>query len=84
MITSVLFVDPAEDPNRSNPEAHWRLYWTTGNSLITVCVQDFDYEDYAGRFVTTRAFESEQEAEDALVVLRQELRLLRKMMKNRE
>lgn len=34
------------DPNRTNPDVHYRLYRSKPGCVVVVCVQDFDYIDY--------------------------------------
>jgi hypothetical protein len=77
MISSILYSDPATDPNRDNSEPHWRIYEFADSELDVVCVQDFDYRDYtSGRFITDHAFDSMEEAEAALTLLYQEMRII--------
>lgn len=67
---SIYNLDPANDANRLNPEVHYRLYLASGDHLMVVCVQDFDYPDYdRNRFVTYQAWTTENEALDALDTL---------------
>jgi hypothetical protein len=66
-------LDPDLDPNRSNPDVHYRLYLSIRFGLTVVCVQDFDYPNYdAARFVTYQAWDTEQAANVALHELQDE------------
>jgi len=76
-------LDPDLDPNRGNPDAHWRLYLHPVLGLKTICVQDFDYSDYdASRLVTYQAWDSEQAASDAIVELWDEMTLVKDGMES--
>lgn len=59
------------DEHYYNPAVHYRLYLSPGTGAPTViCVQDFDYYDYdARRIISPEAWDSEGEAEDALLDL---------------
>lgn len=63
--------EPVYDPNRTNPEPHWRLYRSPRDERIcAICVQDFDYVDYiAARFITHQAFDNEDDAIAAIARL---------------
>lgn len=63
-------LDPMDDPHRHNPDAHYRLYLGSGDHLMVICVQNFDYSDYdQNRFVTYQAWETEEDALAALTTL---------------
>lgn len=69
-MTILYNLDPAKDRNRTNPDVHYRLYLGSGDHLMVICVQDFDYHDYdQNRFVTYQAWETEEEALAALTTL---------------
>lgn len=59
------------DEHHYNPAVHYRLYLSPHSGAPTViCVQDFDYYDYdARRIISPEAWDSEGEAEDALLEL---------------
>lgn len=59
------------DEHHDNLAVHYRLYLSphTGEPTV-ICVQDFDYCDYdARRIISSEAWDSEGEAEDALLDL---------------
>lgn len=63
-------IDPDTDPHRRDPEVHYRLYDSPNQGPTVICVQDFDYPDYAAdRFMTAEAYTTETEAEQALARL---------------
>lgn len=65
----------ADDPHRSNPYAHWRLYHPRKGSIRPVEMQAYDYGHYdPNRFVTTLSFNTEQEAWHAIDTLKDEAR----------
>lgn len=66
------------DPNRTNPDAHYRLYYSKRDrALVVICVQDFDYPDYdANCFVDYVGYTTEADAELALVEFLATVRLL--------
>lgn len=70
----MLGYDPETDRHRYNRKAHYRLYLShRGEGAIVIHVQGFDYHDYdENHFLSNRAFDSEQEAEIALVKLRED------------
>lgn len=63
--------DWSGDEHHYNPAVHYRLYLSPRTGAPTViCVQDFDYFDYdARRIVSAEAWDSEGEAEGALLDL---------------
>jgi hypothetical protein len=76
-----LNLDPDLDPNRSNPDVHYRLYLTRDGALSVICVQDFDYPDYDdARFVTYRAWDTEAAAVAAIETLWQEYATLQRAL----
>lgn len=64
----MLGYDATEDMARYNPNVHYRLYWSKRtNSLVVICVQDFDYPDYDDDcFVNYAAYTTEADADVAL------------------
>lgn len=57
--------------HRWNRDVHYRLYDTGERGVVVICVQDFDYPDYdEDSFVSTQAWDSEQQAEEVLSMLR--------------
>lgn len=66
----MLGYDAAQDyANRCNSDVHYRLYWSKrSQSLVVICVQDFDYPDYDDNcFVDYVAYTRESDADVALV-----------------
>lgn len=60
-------IDPETDPNRGNPEPHWRLYHSKTGGPTVIEVQDFDYPGYDdNRFMSAQAYSSEEDANLAL------------------
>lgn len=67
----MLGYDPDSERHRYNPEVHYRLYLGRDGKPSVICVQDFDYPDYdQARFLSNRAYTSEDEAQQALRLLR--------------
>lgn len=77
--TIPLLREVAEEVDRRRPEimkgrsdypdnaVHYRLYLDKWDDPVVICVQDFDYWDYtAHRFLSDMAFDTEQEAQEAL------------------
>ena len=64
----MLGYDPDHDPNRFNPDVHYRFYLShRENRATVVCVQDFDYRDYdQDRFIGPWAFTDEATANQEL------------------
>lgn len=73
-----LLVEVEPDPHRLNPDVHWRLYLDKDGKAVIICVQSWDYPDYdAGRFLSSEAYTSEEDARLALVafqIFRQRVR----------
>lgn len=64
-------IDPENDRHRHRDEVHYRLYDHATMGPITICVQWFDYNDYdAMRIMTSEAYDSEEQAELALELLK--------------
>lgn len=60
------------DPHRFNPNVHYRLFRTFPNGEPgVICMQDFDYDvDFdPSRLLSPDAWDTEQEAEEALKAL---------------
>lgn len=56
------------DEHQYNPAVHYRLYLSPRGAPTVICVQDFDYYDYdARRIISTEAWTSEGDAEEALL-----------------
>ena len=66
----MLGYNPDLDPNRGNPDVHYRLYWSKRDqALVVICVQDFDYFDYDDNcFIDYVAYDTEVDADRALVL----------------
>jgi hypothetical protein len=63
-----LLIEVEPDPHRLSPDVHWRLYLDKDGKAVIVCVQSWDYPDYdAGRFLSSEAYTSEEDAKLALV-----------------
>lgn len=61
---------PLNNPHRSTPEVHFRLYIGNDGVPTTICVQDFDYQWYwAENLLTEDAYGTEPEAQAALNAL---------------
>lgn len=74
-------LDPDLDPNRNNPDVHYRLYLHPTRGLTVICVQNFDYPDYdATRLVSYQAWDTEHGATYAIVALYDELQELERGM----
>ena len=71
----MLGYDPFKDMNRYNPDVHYRLYWSNRTqSLVVICVQDFDYHDYYDdHFVDYVGHATEVDANRALVLFKHDL-----------
>jgi hypothetical protein len=64
-------IDPEADRHRHRDEPHYRLYDHATMGPITICVQWFDYYGYdAMRIMTPEAYDTEEQAELALDILR--------------
>lgn len=66
----MLGYDATQDPNRGNPDVHYRLYWSKrSQALVVICVQDFDYFDYDDScFIDYVAYATEADADRALAL----------------
>lgn len=67
----MLGYDPKLDyANRCNSDVHYRLYWSKrSQSLVVICVQDFDYFDYDDNcFVDYAGYATEVDADRALAL----------------
>jgi hypothetical protein len=56
--------------NRWNSDVHYRLYWSKrSQSLVVICVQDFDYPDYDDNcFIDYVAYDTQVDADRALAL----------------
>jgi hypothetical protein len=65
----MLGYDAAQDANRSNPDVHYRLYWSKRQAkLVVICVQDFDYLDYDDScFIDYQAYATQADADRGLI-----------------
>lgn len=63
--------DLDKDPNRSNPDPHFRIVKDRDGKPTIIEVQDFDYYDYDdGVFLSYEGYKTKAEAEDGLLLLK--------------
>ncbi|ATY17117.1 hypothetical protein CU254_41815 (plasmid) [Amycolatopsis sp. AA4] len=66
----MLGYDPDSERHRYRDDVHYRLYRGPDGRPTTICVQDFDYLDYdLTQLLSNKAFDTEDEAKDALLLL---------------
>jgi hypothetical protein len=69
-VTTTIIDPPLDNPHTYKADVHYRLYLDLADVPVVITVQDFDYPDYDDeRFLTTDAYQSEDDADIALHAL---------------